>query len=268
MFHDQSLRAIRFSSVVVTCMQFVVSVGLAQIPNENAQQFRQLRDLAAKYEIAIALSNLSFPVKTFHGSIGGREADNETLEKYQKLLVAEVNRYPTTLMRNSKLKRIILCDELTYEGQRRNAIPDFEHDDLYLDVKRGDHNQRYQRKVIHHEFFHVIDYKDDGSVYADNSWSALNPAGFRYGNGGRNAQDDASTSLLTDRYPGFLNHYSTTGVEEDKAETFANMIVDLRHVQNRAAKDPVVKSKVVAMKALLEKFCPEIDEEFWKQAIK
>jgi Putative zinc-binding metallo-peptidase len=176
-----------------------------------------------------------------------------------------MKRYPIGLVHRSNLKRVVLCEELKFDGQRRNAIPDFEHDVLYLDVKRGDYNTLYQRKVIHHEFFHIIDYKDDGSVYADKAWDALNPASFQYGTGGRNAQENASTSLLTNRFPGFLNHYSTTGVEEDKAEVFANMMVEPKHVDTRAANDSVIKAKRDAMKSLLQEFCAEVDEEFWKQ---
>ena len=109
---------------------------------------------------------------------------------------------------------MVLCKELSFAGQRRNAIPDCEHETLYLDVSRGSYSKTYLRGVIHHEFFHIIDFRDDGSVYQDKRWKALNPEKFRYGSGGRTVQDLAKTSVLTDKYPGFLNHYSTTGVEE------------------------------------------------------
>ncbi len=62
---------------------------------------------------------------------------------------------------------VVRARELTFAGQRRNAIPDFEHDTLYLDVSRGAYSKSYFRKVIHHEFFHIIDYRDDGSLYND-----------------------------------------------------------------------------------------------------
>ena len=240
------------------------SIGWAQLPEARKRTLPQLQQIAEKFEIEVATTNLGFPIKTIHGLIEGKEAADETLKKYQKLLAAEFNRYPKALVYNSKLARIVLCEELSFDGQRRNAIPDFEHDVLYLDVKRGDYNLQYQCKVIHHEFFHLIDFKDDGIVYADKAWAALNPATFHYGTGGRNAQDDASTSLLTDRFPGFLNHYSTTGVEEDKAEMFANMIVVPKHVESLAAKDPVIRSKVSAMKSLIQNFCPEIKDKFWR----
>jgi hypothetical protein len=239
---------------------------LAQLPESgtSADRLPQLSEIEKKYEIEVVTSSLGFPVKTVHGLIDGKEATLSSLRKYQKLFAKEFSRYPLSLVRRTSLVRVVLCEELAFDGQRRNAIPDFEHDVLYLDVQRGDYNPLYQRKVIHHEFFHIIDYKDDGSVYADKAWAALNAPTFQYGTGGRNAQDNAATSLLTDRYPGFLNHYSTTGVEEDKAEVFANLIVEPKHVATRAAKDPIIKSKSLAMKALVQKFCPEVDDKFWK----
>lgn len=270
MRRDYCLTAVGIISITALNLPVVIALALAQGPIDpkNESEFTQLQEIAAKFEIEIATSKLGFPIKTIHGLIEGREAERETLGKYQKLLAAEVNRYPKSLIQNSKLMRIVLCEQLYFDGQRRNAIPDFEHNVLYLDVKRGDYNHQYQRKVIHHEFFHLIDYKDDGSVYADNEWAALNPDSFHYGSGGRNAQDDASTSVLTDRYPGFLNHYSTTGVEEDKAEVFANMVVVPKHVETRSSEDPVIKSKANAMKSLIQKFCPEINEDFWKHLTK
>jgi hypothetical protein len=71
---------------------------------------------------------------------------------------------------------------------------------------------------------------------------------------------------LTDKFPGVLNHYSTTAVEEDKAEVFANLIVDSKYVANRAKKDRVLSAKVERMKELLVAFCPEMNDKFWEAA--
>ena len=47
---------------------------------------------------------------------------------------------------------------------------------------------------------------------------------------------------------------------------FANMMVVPQYVELRAADDPIIKSKAQAMKSLIQKFCPEIEEGFWKKA--
>ncbi len=130
-------------------------------------------------------------------------------------------------------------------------------------MSRGSSSKNYLRKVIHHEFYHIIDFYDDGHLYQDERWAALNSRDFKYGTGGRNAQGDKATSVFADKYPGFLNHYSTTGVEEDKAEIFANLIVDTAHVEARADKDEVIRLKAERMKALVSDFCPAVDNKFW-----
>ena len=69
--------------------------------------------------------------------------------------------------------------------------------------------------------------------------------------------------MLTDRYPGFVNHYSTTGVEEDKAELFAIMIVAPDYIGERVQTDSVLRAKSKRMKILLQEFCPDMSDVFW-----
>ncbi len=248
-----------------TTMLSVQQLGLVDAQEDAKGTSELLSHTALSYRIEIAAVQLAFPIKTTHGFIHGRSPSPESLARYVPLFASEFKRYPREFVEASKLKKVILCEDLSFDGQRRNAVPDFEHNALYLDSKRGDHDGIYQRKVLHHEFFHIVDYVDDGEIYSDAQWSAMNPPDFRYGTGGRNAQDIASTSELTERFPGFLNHYSTTGVEEDKAELFANMLMDFQHVQQRALRDLVVAKKVEAMKKLLARFCKELDEKFWER---
>lgn len=226
----------------------------------------RLKTLGVSYDIQVLTDDLLFPVRTTHGPIDGKKASDEDIKSYGEIFLSEFALYPKELVKRSRLKRVVLCSELSFAGQRRNAIPDFEHDTLYLDVSRGSYNKKYMRKVVHHEFFHIIDFRDDGLLYQDERWGLLNPDKFKYGDGGKNAQSLSETSVLTDKFPGFLNHYSTTGVEEDKAEVFANMIVEPRHVADKTRKDPVFDNKVHAMKELLSSFCVQMDKQFWERA--
>jgi hypothetical protein len=227
--------------------------------------FAELEKIAKEYKIEVVAADPRFPVKTVYGAIEGKGAERKETQDYAGLFAPEFSLYPADLVRRAKLERVVLCRELSFGGQRRNAIPDYEHSCLYLDVSRGSYSKPYLRKVIHHEFFHIVDYRDDGSVYRDERWSALNPKEFKYGSGGRTAQDLRETSVLTTKFPGFLNHYSTTAVEEDKAEVFANLIVDYAYVADRAKKDRVLNAKVERMKELLAKFCPDINDRFWEK---
>jgi hypothetical protein len=252
-----------FSAILV--LPGALLAGCARVDNEpRAVPSDELWKIAEALGLRIVTVDSGFPVKSTHGTIDGKDADAEELRAYSRLFAQEFALYPPDLVRRSHLKSVVLCRELAFAGQRRNAIPDFEHDTLYLDVSRGTYSKSYLRKVIHHEFFHVIDYRDDGSLYEDDRWKSLNPAGFKYGTGGRNAQEMSQTSVLTAEFPGFLNHYSTTAVEEDKAEVFANLIVDLECVEDTARGDPVLRAKVAQVKELLARFSPEMNDNFWE----
>jgi hypothetical protein len=227
---------------------------------------RALAEIARRDEIEIVAFDPLFPVATTFGEIAGRAAMGDDIDRYSVVFVREFSLYPPSLVKRCGLKRVVLCEGLSFDGQSRAAIPDFFHDTLYVDVLRGGYDRSYQCKVLHHEFFHIIDYRDDGRLYEDKDWAKLNPPGFKYGTGGKHAQNEASASELTDKFPGFLNYYSTTGVEEDKAELFANLIVDSAYVAQRAKTDRVLHAKVQALKKLMTKFCPDVDEAFWTKS--
>ena len=219
-------------------------------------------DLVKRYNIQIVTRD----VQPARSSIRATACTPEELARYTRLFAEEFGLYPPDVIRYAQLERVVVCKDLSYGGQLRGAIPDFDSKTLYLDAVRGSFNPTYQRKVIHHDFFHMIDFRDDGNLYADKEWERLNPAGFHYGTGGANAQDDPMSSVLTDRWPGFLNSYSKTGVEEDKAEMFANLVVEPAYLERRSQTDPVVRAKVAAIKRLLTQFAPEADDRFWARA--
>ncbi len=225
-----------------------------------------LEEMAQHYQLEIKTSD-QFPIRGHHGVIDAKPAGG-TLTRYVRIFSVEFGLYPREFVEKTKLKRIVLCEDLAFNGQPRNAVPDFEHDTLYLEIKRGIDAVDYMRKVIHHDFFHIVDWRDDALVYRDDAWSKLNRPDFRYGNGGINAQDNPLTSVLSNKYPGFLNHYSTTGVEEDKAELFANLVVNRRRVDNMADKDEILTKKIEFLKQMLVAFSPTIDEEFWNEVSK
>lgn len=198
-----------------------------------------------------------------YGPINCANPDQSSLSLYEPIFVEEFSYYPATAIKRSGLQEIILCRALDFEGAHRTALPDYDHDAFYLDVERGGATEEYQRKVIHHEFFHIIDWKDDGLVYSDDAWVALNANGFKYGRGGKFAQKDPRESVFDSSLKGFVTRYAMAGVEEDKAETFANMMVNYQLMEERAQNDPVLKSKIVRMKQLLQKFDSSFNDEFW-----
>jgi len=244
-------------------MRQTVFLALLTLGTLAPVQAQGLDALEKKYGLSVVCEAPRFPVVSKLGRIEGKPAQKSDLDSYGILLAEEWNRYPVELVAKTGLKRIILCQDLAYNGQKRTAIPDFIHDDLYLDVSRGRYNEGYVRKVIHHEYFHIIDWRDDGQLYRDPIWAALNPPGFHYGAGGAAVQNDSTVSLLTDTLPGFLTKYSASGVEEDKAELFAHVLVEPETVAKRAEKDPVLAAKVARLKELLQSYVPSLTAAFW-----
>lgn len=248
-------------SVIVLALTPTVGWAQALAPNKAL-----INGLAGHYSLKVEASAPTFPVKLASGEISGTAAPNVELDRYIPIFVKEFSLYPKELVAKLGLKRIVLCENLAFAGQLRAAVPDWEHDTLYLDTSRGKSSRMYQVRVLHHELYHMIDFKDDGLVYQDKEWSKLNAEGFKYGTGGALAQNTPGTGVATDQYPGFINHYGTTGVEEDKAEVFAYMVADDAYIESRIESDPVLRSKVNKMKALMAKFCAQVGQEFWQKA--
>lgn len=238
-------------------------IALAVAPGTTADPKPDLAALGKSYTLDLVTHKPAFPVKTTHGAIDGAGADRKDVESYAALFAFEWALYPPEVVKKARIRAVVFCRDLAFAGQNRTAVPDFENDTLYLDVTRGRHDDRYVRKVIHHEFFHFVDLRDDGHLYEDERWASLNPPRFKYGPGGAKLQDDPTATTTGRDEPGFLNRYAAAGVEEDKAELFAHLMVEPKLVAGRAEKDKYVRAKVERMRELLLAFSPKADKDFW-----
>jgi hypothetical protein len=243
-----------FCFVAITCGP-VASQAIATVPDIEA--------VAKKCALEIVTGTPKFPIKIRTGVIDGAEGSKTDIDSYLNIFAFEWSLYPPDLVKRTGLKKVVLCQKLSFAQQLRTGIPDFENNVLYLDVSRGRHSDLYVRKVIHHEFFHIIDLRDDGKLYEDERWSSLNPPMFKYGPGGAKLQSDPTVTLTGRDEPGFLNRYATAGVEEDKAEVFAHMIVEPKMIAERIKKDQYIRAKVERMIELLASFSPSMDKSFW-----
>jgi len=231
--------------------------------DDQPAKWSQLDALAQADGIEIVTFDPQLPRDTRGGRLDGVRAGRVEIAGYVDLFVEEWSLYPRHLLTCAQLQRVVLCKQLSLAGQPRAAIPDYLSGTLYLDVSRGDYDRAYMRSVIHHDFFHIIDFRDDGSL-VDEHWQALNPPSFTYGGGGVTAQGDRAASLLTDEFPGFLSRYAMSGVEEDKAVLFATLMVDPAYVETRARADLVIEAKVARLKQSVLDFCPGLENGFWQ----
>ncbi len=186
------------------------------------------------------------------------------LARYAPILEAEFRRYPPAFLHRVGLRRIVVGSHVRVEGQPRAAVPEFDRGWFWLDAEVGARLPEYGRRALDHDFFHMVDRAIDPRAGGrDPAWAALNAKGIRYGIGGWWMQK-ANVGALRKDLPGFLTAYSTSAVEEDKAEIFSHLLCDPAFVAERVAADPVLKAKVDRLKASLLGFDSEIDERWWK----
>lgn len=222
-----------------------------------------LQDIEASHGVKLEIAKEEFAARPARYTVTGKPATEEGLKKYAPLFKKEWSLYPKSLMAKAKVIKIVVCRDLAVNGQLRAAVPAFEIDTMYYDAELGSYAPHYQRTVVHHEFFHMIDFRM-GVMRKDPEWSALNPKDFSYGTGGKNMRD-GNAGTLRDDIPGFLTQYGTAAVEEDKAELFAHLIVSRKFVEDRAAKDPALAKKIALLKKRLASFDANMDAKFWDQ---
>ncbi len=191
--------------------------------------------------------------------------DGEALMRYLNLILIEVNKYSQSLIDRSKIKSIAVVKNLLINGDHRSAMPDYVNEVLYLDFLNGNYSRVYQEHVFHHEFFHLLEQELNGSCYfKDPKWNKLNPEDFIYGKGGK-YQRGENEYPLTHPKPGFINLYSTSAIEEDKAEIFAALFVgsERKKIFEMAKKDNYLADKIELMIDIVK----EIDASLFDEMI-
>lgn len=173
------------------------------------------------------------------------------------LLAYELDLYPIEFLRAVRLSWVVLCNELSCNGEPAGGLANPAAQRIYLNVNSLLGDTAYARQTMHHELFHLMDRNDSWIRTADAEWEVLNLAGFRY--------DEGQAGTARPRAPGtgFLSLYARSAVAEDKSEVFGFMMSDPKYVAKRVADDRVVAAKVARMKVVAAKFCPELDGQFW-----
>lgn len=187
-----------------------------------------------------------------------------TARVFWKYFQEEFGKYPTAFLKRVGLKEINFVTRLAVGGMPVKAMPDYVNERLVLDVDMAD-DEWYSRHVVHHEFYHLVEEQMFGSAYyKDPVWAAMNTKGFKYGNGGASAQNPEVTPL-THPHPGFINLYSESGLEEDKAEMWTVVMFgdDWRTVSPWMKKDAILRKKAEYLEKFAKKTCPEMDAKFF-----
>jgi hypothetical protein len=193
-----------------------------------------------------------YPTKSGGERIVGRNAPADAVKEYAAFLAKELARYPDEVFEKLAIERIVLCTNLFGGSMRRGALCDYDTDTIHCDVLEGKAQKDYPPTVVHHELFHMMDMRDDGTTRSDAAWEALNASGFKY------APRKSGTP-----FDGFASEYAMTSVAKDKAELYAALMVRPKWARERAGTDRVFAAKIERLKSSLRAWCPKLDDAFW-----
>ena len=259
-----------FTLVIVIWLGFIVLFSAAIVrcwqadPALYGLDESKFETLAVQENVTVISKTETLIVRSGTETVISQPVPADKLRNFAALVAEELKLYPPELFRRTGLRHAVLCSNLTINDLRIGGVPEFRRGLIFINVEGLDFSPEDLRATVHHELFHMIDFRDDKIIESDPTWEALNPRGFRYANGGRKALADPNiSSRATDQIPGFLTTYSTTAVEEDKAEVYSFMVVYPKYVAERVRTDTVLKAKVTRMRALIKSFCPELDDRFW-----
>lgn len=215
-----------------------------QIKNDLEELFKRLG-------MTLFIPKEIYKLVTFSFDLTGNPATEDDLDAYTPLFLMEWWIYGKSFIKQSKLDKIILLHDIKHvtseKTQDRAGCPDYNNTrSIILSVKET--NIAYIRIVLHHEFFHYIDYADDFS-YDDDGWEELNEEGFTYGEGG---DTEREWIKLEKDAIGFINHYSTSALEEDRAEIYQYLISCPDEALNN--NDYIVSNKAKRMQEFLNTF--------------
>jgi hypothetical protein len=208
-------------------------------------------ELFNRYDINYSIRNEDFEVDVRTYKLKCKACKKNNTDIYLIIFFLEFLLYPKSYIKKSKVKSVIFIDHLDFWTpqyvQYRAACPEYNStESLYYCTKEK--STSYISLVIHHEFFHYVDWTDD-FTYDDQTWRTFNCEGFSYGQGGAYEREWVP---LNPECKGFLNHYSTTGIEEDKAEIFQNLMRFPHEAFNN--EDNIIAKKSFYLKDWLKKY--------------
>ena len=170
-----------------------------------------------------------------------RSKKNELDKKYP-IVEKNLNKYETDFLIKNNLKFIILCENLSISSINTGGVPNIHTRSLILDIK---FNQEHFERMIHHEFFHMIQAKHN-KVFDETLWSKFNKASFKYAD--CSTCSDRTDLSLYRNTDGFLTEYSKSIPSEDMAEIFSFLMTNGKLVENIIESDLILKNKVNYLK--------------------
>ena len=230
-------------------------------PNTWTEQF------AEQHDVKVSVTNRSTWFESADGVVQCDPVDAEALERYVPILQSELSLYSSRFLRSINFKQLTLCGALHADGDPVRGVTVLNMGRVYLSAL-ATYSEVHLKTPIHHEIFHLMDWDHEGMWDDDPQWNRINRGGFRYA-----SQSDASSSQRKTQSRqtaalGFVTHYSKASPKEDRAELFAELVVNYPAVVGQAEHDAVLRSKINHLKRVVQRFGGGMGGPFWERVRK
>jgi len=203
------------------------------------------------------------------------------------LLFLAVSVYPPEYIKNIGLEKIVLVNDLRIakfsnlpkDSQKSVAGFTDAQNNFYISFSAGTIggwlNDFMVNEGIHHELYHLANYKEDGNVYIDRDWFNLNPDGendydIYRSSDGKLHRGEIPGEIVADkikrraRHVGFSETYGMTDIAEDKATIAEALITHNTEIMEKCSKDKILAEKVKRIKADYYKWTQgKFNNAFW-----
>ena len=193
----------------------------------------------------------------YSNQVRGTFPNSSTVERCAERFYKTLDYLPESLIRKSRLKYVTFLRDLKLNNQAASGVAS--GDTIFLHVD-------FTVETVFHEFFHVFD-----PIRKNEKWCKLNDKSFVYSgnqfysvNMSRKKKKQVKrNNRKSDIEESFVSEYAMSFEWEDRAETFAYMIVEGRNFLKRT-KNPIIKAK---MEYIMTLFIQRglLDEAFWEK---
>lgn len=194
------------------------------------------------------------------GSINGSLPSKKSLSPAVKKFFDALDKLPENFIKRTGLKYVTFLDDPTLNNESVGGIAT--GNTIFL-------NTRFSEKTVYHELFHIFDSDRDVK-----KWRKLNDRDFVYTGSvyyelkvSRKKTKRRQQNLSSGKYSSdFVSRYAMSNAREDRAETFAYMIVEGNKFLKRTRKSPVLHSKMKFIIDMTDKK-KLLGEKFWQDVL-
>ena len=218
---------------------------------------------ARDYGITIVADGEVYPLAA-GPSIDAQNTGKNNGDMVLYFLRKEFAKYPAALIRQSGIKRIVLCKELKDGGRRIAGVAVERNASIYVDSTTKVGDEAHRRRTLHHELFHFLDYAQHADVRNNPAWQKANAPGFNYGSTPP-ASKPGQYNWASHPVAGILSDYAMKALPEDRAELFAALMTNNLTLRLVVQRDAYLAGTVKMLKEELLHFCPAVDDAFWSR---